>query len=77
MRETEDRRAALVAERARLRDTIDQAYWAFTRQARGIPPSLAVPEAFAQLRTVNAALAEMDATCRRTEEDAWNPQRPA
>lgn len=43
---TEAERLALEAELRRVDARIQDAYWAFTRTARGKPPSMAVPEAY-------------------------------
>ena len=51
-RELEDELRCLNAE-------IDAAYWRFTRQARALPPSLAVPQAYERRREVEAQLSEL------------------
>jgi hypothetical protein len=53
------------AERARAQSAIDNAYWAFTRQARAKPPVLAVPWAYA-LRARMERERQCDA-CKPTE----------
>lgn len=60
----EERQAALQAERQHVKDVIDRAYWAFTRQARAKPPSMVVPEAFAQLQRMNDELHEIAVALR-------------
>lgn len=47
-------RAAIRAEQAK----IDAAYWSFTRTARGKPPCLVVPEAYARRNELRAMLAD-------------------
>lgn len=42
----------LEAELAKVEAQIDAAYWAFTRQARALPPVLAVPGAYARRRNL-------------------------
>lgn len=54
--------AIVEAERHRAHDAIDAAYWAFTRQARALPPVCAVPWAYT-LR------AEMDRRLRALRKD--------
>lgn len=41
-------RPEIEAELARQEAIIDAAYWAFTRRARAKPPSVAVPQAYAE-----------------------------
>jgi hypothetical protein len=40
-----------------VKDKIDTAYWAFTRTARGKPPCLVVPEAYARRTELRRLLA--------------------
>lgn len=40
-------------------EEIDAAYWRFTRCARGVPPSMAVPEAYVQRREALRELREL------------------
>jgi len=49
-------RERLNAEVRRLRDVLNDAYWKFTRQARGVPPSIAKPEETEQHRQALLAL---------------------
>lgn len=60
-------RQALEKEREALRDTINQAYWRFTRQARAKPPSMQCPEAYRRLAEVHALL--------RGATRTWNQSR--
>lgn len=53
------RLAALRVERAQLTDTINAAYWRFTRCARAKPPSLVVPEAYARRAEVDREIARL------------------
>ncbi len=43
-------------------DEIDAAYWRFTRCARSVPPSMAVPDAYARRREALAELRELRRT---------------
>lgn len=52
------REAALREELAAVRDTINAAYWAFTRTARGKPPSTTVPHAYDRQREILQELKE-------------------
>lgn len=38
------------------KDEIDAAYWTFTRCARGVPPAVAVPDAYRRKREAEAEL---------------------
>jgi len=51
----------LARELCALNGEIDAAYWHFTRCARALPPTLAVPAAYARRREVQARLRELDA----------------
>jgi hypothetical protein len=46
----------LSAELLAVEAEIDAAYWRFTRQARGVPPSIAVPHAYARRRELREQL---------------------
>lgn len=48
-------RDALEVEKRRLTDTINEAYWSFSR-SRGLPPSIAVPGVYARRTWVDEAM---------------------
>lgn len=37
---------------------INNAYWTFTRSARGVPPSVTVPDAYEERRAIHAEMRE-------------------
>lgn len=45
-------KAEILAELCTVEATINAAYWTFTRTARGKPPCLVVPEAYARRRVL-------------------------
>lgn len=49
---TEAEKRALEEELARISARIEAAYWRFTRQARALPPVLAVPGAYVRRREI-------------------------
>lgn len=51
--------ADLEAERLVVEAKINNAYWAFTRQARAKPPSLVCPEAYSRRTQIDARLREL------------------
>jgi hypothetical protein len=56
--------AQIRAELDQVRDRIDQAYWTFTRSARGKPPSLVVPLQFQRMTELKAELATANEAAR-------------
>lgn len=50
--------AEIEAELRVVEDKINNAYWTYTRTARGKPPCLVVPEAYARRRELNEMLRE-------------------
>lgn len=59
------RERALLAELALVQAEINAAYWAFCRQARALPPVLAVPDAYRRKKELERALEALRAR-RRT-----------
>jgi len=71
------REAELREELKKVDDTINRAYWAFTRQANAKPPCLVVPDAYARRKEIQAELRELARKRRENAEDAEEAEAPA
>lgn len=54
-----DREVEIRRELERVRSQIDEAYWLFTRTARGLPPSMARPDLYARRRALRRELVQL------------------
>lgn len=59
-----DREGEIRRELERVRSQIDEAYWLFTRTARGVPPSMARPDLYARRRELQRELHALCASRR-------------
>lgn len=59
-----DREAEIRHELEQVRARIDEAYWLFTRTARGVPPSMARPDLYALRRELHRELDALRASRR-------------